>query len=95
MFSNVGLGCVFLLAGCELDPVMFRERPGRLALVASFVTLGLALAVTGVLEAAGFVRAFVPVALAFTTTALGSLLPSLRDNAWSAARSAGMSSPPP
>jgi Kef-type K+ transport system membrane component KefB len=80
LFANVGLGFVFLLAGYELEPSMFRERSGRLALTAWIVTLGLALAVTGVLEAAGLVRAFVPVALAFTTTALGSLLPSLRDH---------------
>ena len=40
----------------------------------------LALAVVGLLEAAGLVRAFVPVALALTTTALGTLLPILRDN---------------
>ena len=38
------------------------------------------IAVTGVLAAAGFVDAFVPVALALTTTALGTLLPILRDN---------------
>jgi Kef-type K+ transport system membrane component KefB len=80
LFSNVGLGFVFLLAGYELEPAMFRERSGRLALIAWFVTLGLALTVTGGLEATGFVAAFVPVTLAFTTTALGSLLPSLRDN---------------
>jgi Kef-type K+ transport system membrane component KefB len=78
LFANVGLGFVFLLAGYELDPTMFRERSGRLALVAWFATLGLSLTVTGVLAATGFVRAFVPVALAFTTTALGILLPILR-----------------
>ena len=35
---------------------------------------------TGVLAAAGFVHAFVPIALGLTTTALGTLLPILRDN---------------
>ena len=34
LFSNVGLGFVFLLAGYELDPALFRERYGRLALIA-------------------------------------------------------------
>jgi Kef-type K+ transport system membrane component KefB len=38
------------------------------------------IAVTGLLAAGGFVDAFVPVALALTTTALGTLLPILRDN---------------
>ncbi len=36
--------------------------------------------VTGLLEAVGFVRAFVPIALGLTTTALGTLLPILRDS---------------
>jgi len=35
--------------------------------------------VTGLLEAVGFVRTFVPIALGLTTTALGTLLPILRD----------------
>ncbi len=35
---------------------------------------------TGALAAAGFVQAFVPIAVGLTTTALGTLLPILRDN---------------
>ena len=80
LFSNVGLGFVFLLAGYELVPRLFRERPGRLALIAWAITAVLALGVVGVLEVTGVVRAFVPVALGLTTTALGTLLPILRDN---------------
>jgi Kef-type K+ transport system membrane component KefB len=79
LFSNVGLGFVFLLAGYELEPRMFRERSGRLAVLGWFVTLGLALTLTGALAAAGLVSAFVPVALAFTTTALGIIAPFLRE----------------
>ncbi len=41
---------------------------------------GLAVAVTGALAAVGFVQAFVPIAIGLTTTALGTLLPILRDN---------------
>jgi Kef-type K+ transport system membrane component KefB len=44
------------------------------------VTVALAAALVGVLAATGFVHAFVPVALGLTTTALGTLLPILRDN---------------
>jgi Kef-type K+ transport system membrane component KefB len=44
------------------------------------LTVAIAAAIVGVLAAAGFVRAFVPVALGLTTTALGTLLPILRDN---------------
>jgi Kef-type K+ transport system membrane component KefB len=80
LLANVGLGFLFLLAGYELDLHLFRERPGRLAIVAWLVTVALAAATVGVLAAIGFVRAFVPVALGLTTTALGTLLPILRDN---------------
>ena len=80
LFANVGLGFLFLLAGYELDLHLFRERPGRLAIVAWLVTVALAAALVGVLAAIGFVRAFVPVALGLTTTTLGTLLPILRDN---------------
>ena len=80
LLANVGLGFLFLLAGYELDLHLFRERPGRVAIVAWLVTVGLAAALVGVLAAAGLVRAFVPVALGLTTTALGTLLPILRDN---------------
>jgi Kef-type K+ transport system membrane component KefB len=80
LLANVGLGFLFLLAGYELDLRLFRERPGRLAMVGWVVTLALAAAIVGVLEAFGFVRAFVPVALGLSTTALGTLLPILRDN---------------
>jgi Kef-type K+ transport system membrane component KefB len=80
LLANVGLGFLFLLAGYELDLELFRERPGRLAMAAWLVTVALAAATVGALAAAGFVRAFVPVALGLTTTALGTLLPILRDN---------------
>ena len=80
LISNVGLGFLFLLAGYELELHLFRERPGRLALVGWFVTAALACGVVGLLAAVGLVRAFVPVALGLTTTALGTLLPILRDN---------------
>jgi Kef-type K+ transport system membrane component KefB len=80
LFANVGLGFVFLLAGYELDPSLFRERYGRLALIAWVMTAVLALGAVGLLEVVGFVNAFVPVSIALTTTALGTLLPILRDN---------------
>jgi Kef-type K+ transport system membrane component KefB len=80
LLANVGLSFLFLLAGYELDLRLFQERPGRLAILAWLVTVALAVATVGVLEAIGLVRAFVPVALGLTTTALGTLLPILRDN---------------
>jgi Kef-type K+ transport system membrane component KefB len=80
LLSNVGLGFLFLLAGYELELALFRQRAGKLAVVAWAASAALAGAVVGLLAAMGLVRAFVPVALALTTTALGTLLPILRDN---------------
>ena len=80
LFANVGLGFVFLLAGYELDPELFRERYGRLALIGWVVSAVLAVGLVGILTATGFVRGIVPVSIALTTTALGTLLPILRDN---------------
>jgi Kef-type K+ transport system membrane component KefB len=80
LLSNVGLGFLFLLAGYELELELFRQRAGKLGVVAWVASAVLAGAVVGLLAAMGLVRAFVPVALALTTTALGTLLPILRDN---------------
>ena len=80
LIANIGLGLVFLLAGYELDPTVFRERAGRLALTGWVITVVFAAGLVGVLAAVGFVHAFVPVALGLTTTALGTLLPILREH---------------
>ncbi len=80
LLSNIGLGFLFLLAGDELDPVLFRQRPGRLALIGWVMSAVIAVGVAGGLTAAGYVKDYVPVGLALTTTALGTLLPILRDN---------------
>ncbi len=80
LVANVGLGFLFLLAGYELELDHFRERSGRLAVAGWMVSAVISIGVTGALAAAGLVNAFVPVALALTTTALGTLLPILRDN---------------
>jgi Kef-type K+ transport system membrane component KefB len=79
VIADVGLGFVFLLAGYEVDLRLFGQDAGRRALAAWFASLALALVVVALLSAAGLVRAFVPVALGLTTTALGTLLPVLRE----------------
>jgi hypothetical protein len=58
-----GLGFLFLLAGCEWELHLFRERAGRLAMVSWLVTVAVAVVTVGLLSAAGLVHAFVPVAL--------------------------------
>jgi Kef-type K+ transport system membrane component KefB len=80
LLANIGLGFLFLLAGYELDPALLRQRPGELAMLGWVVSALIALGVAGALTAAGYIKDTVPVALALTTTALGTLLPILRDN---------------
>jgi len=80
LFANLGLGFLFLMAGYELDPALLRQHAGRLAIRAWLVSAVVSVAVVGALAATGFVHAFVPVAIGLTTTALGTLLPILRDN---------------
>jgi Kef-type K+ transport system membrane component KefB len=79
VLADVGLGFVFLLAGYEIDLRVFGEDAGRRAVAAWFVSLSLAVGVVALLAGAGLVRAVVPVALGLTTTALGTLLPVLRE----------------
>jgi Kef-type K+ transport system membrane component KefB len=79
VLADVGLGFVFLPAGYEVDLRLFAQDAGRRAVAAWFASVALALGVVALLAAAGLVRAFVPVALGLTTTALGTLLPVLRE----------------
>jgi len=80
LLSNVGLGFLFLLAGYELDPLLLREQAGKLAMVGWLLSAMVAVAAVAVFGAFGYVHDYVPVGLAFTTTALGTLLPILHDN---------------
>ena len=80
LLANIGLGFLFLLAGYELDPALLRRRPGELAMAGWLISALLAVAVAAGLTAAGYINDYVPVGLALTTTALGTLLPILRDN---------------
>ncbi|HXV93463.1 MAG TPA: cation:proton antiporter [Pseudonocardia sp.] len=84
--ADVGLGFVFLLAGYEVDLRLFGQDAGRRAIVAWLCSVALAVGVVGLLELTGLVRAFVPVAVALTTTALGTLLPVLRESGMLAGR---------
>ena len=80
LLANIGLGFLFLLAGYELDPLLLRQRPGELAILGWAISTVIAVAVTAGLASAGYIKDYVPVGLALTTTALGTLLPILRDN---------------
>ncbi len=80
LLANIGLGFLFLLAGYELDPKLLRQQPGKLAITGWLISAVLAVGVAAGLTAAGYIKDYVPVGLALTTTALGTLLPILRDN---------------
>jgi Kef-type K+ transport system membrane component KefB len=80
LLSNVGLGFLFLLAGYELDPALLRERAGQLAIAGWCISAVIAVGAVGGLTAIRFVRDYLPIGLALTTTALGTLLPILKDN---------------
>src|SRR5215469_9444544 len=80
LLSDVGLGFLFLLAGYELDPRLLRAHPGRLAIIGWVISAVISVGTVAILGSFGFLRAFVPIGLALTTTALGTLLPILHDN---------------
>ena len=80
LLSNIGLGFLFLLAGYELDLHLFREQSGRLAMTGWAISAILAVGAVAILSALHYIRDFVPIGLALTTTALGTLLPILHDN---------------
>jgi Kef-type K+ transport system membrane component KefB len=79
LFSEVGLGFLFLLAGYEVDPKLLREPVMRMAATAWFGSVAMSLIVTGVLVATGLVSDYVAIAIGLTTTALGTILPIVRD----------------
>ena len=78
--SDLGLGMLFLLAGIEVDPLVLRTRDGGKALVAWFVSLGAAVAWMFLLSRAFDISAWEAIAIAMTSTALGTLLPLLRES---------------
>ena len=79
LLADVGLGFLFLLAGYELDLRLLRTHAGRLAMIGWAVSAVISVGVVAVLGYVGFLSAFVPIGLALTTTALGTLLPILHD----------------
>ena len=79
LLSTIGLAFLFLLAGYELEPTLMRQPPGKIAIRSWFVSAALSIGVTLVLYQAGIINDFVEIAIALTTTALGTLLPIMRD----------------
>ncbi len=79
VLSEMGLVFLIFLAGFELDPERVRGRPARLAVTSWTASLALGVAAAFVLNATGVTASVRYVAIALTTTAIGTLLPILGD----------------
>jgi Kef-type K+ transport system membrane component KefB len=78
-FSNLGLGMLFFFAGYEIDFERIRGLPLKLAGLGWLASLVIAHALAVVLWLTDLIDAPVYVACAMSTTAIGTLLPILRD----------------
>src|SRR5262249_13337274 len=78
-FGNLGLGMLFFFAGYEIDFERIRGRPLDLAVMPWVFSLAIAYGAGGVLAAAGIVISLVYTGSALATTAIGTLIPILRD----------------
>lgn len=80
LLSELGLGFLFLLAGYEINPKSLTGKQGRFSFVTWLISLGLAFAVVR-LSPEFSVSHFdgIAIAIALTTTALGTLLPILKE----------------
>ncbi|GAA4871712.1 cation:proton antiporter [Serinicoccus chungangensis] len=79
LVRELGLGLLFLLAGTEIDPATLRARQGRQAALTWLLCLVLALGLAWALVPDESLAAATVLAIAVTSTALGTLLPILKD----------------
>jgi Kef-type K+ transport system membrane component KefB len=78
-FSSLGLGMLFFFAGYEIDFERIRGTPLRLAVLGWLLSLALAYSVGGLLTLTGLVLSLLFTGSALATTAIGTLIPILRD----------------
>src|SRR3954470_19904267 len=79
-FSNLGLGMLFYFAGYEIDFQRIKGRPLALGAWAWVISVALAFAIGGILAGLGIIVSFLYTGAAMATTAIGTLIPILRDN---------------
>ncbi len=79
-FANLGLGMLFFFAGYEIDLERIRGQPLKLAAIGWAISLAIAYTIGGVLAAAGIVLSLLYTGSAMATTAIGTLIPILRDS---------------
>jgi Kef-type K+ transport system membrane component KefB len=77
--SEFGLAFLFFVAGFEIDIHLILGNSLKLALIGWAISLVIAFLLGTILQLAGIVGSAVYIALAIATTALGTLLPMLRD----------------
>ena len=80
LLGYLGLIFLFFLAGMEIDFESVRGRPLKLAVEGWLLSVIIALALSGLLYRIGLVKATLLVAVALTTTGIGTLMPILRDS---------------
>ncbi|HXV53508.1 MAG TPA: cation:proton antiporter [Solirubrobacterales bacterium] len=78
--STFGLAFLFFLAGIEIDFERIRGAPARAGALGWLLSVVLGGVVALALHLSGVIHATVLVALALTTTTLGTLMPILRDS---------------
>lgn len=78
-FSNLGLGMLFFFAGYEIDFKRIQGQPLKLAVLGWVLSLVIAYTVGGLLAWAGIVLSLLYTGSALATTAIGTLIPVLRD----------------
>ncbi len=79
LFNELGLGLLFFLAGYELDPAAIRGDSGKLAITGWLTSIAISFGITWFLWHTGYIHDLLGVTIAFCSTALGTLLPIIRD----------------
>ncbi len=79
-FSNLGLGMLFFFAGYEIDFERIKGKPLKLGALGWLLSVAIAYGIGGALAAAGVVVSFLYTGSAMATTAIGTLIPILRDS---------------
>ena len=77
--SELGLAMLFFMAGYEIDFSKLKGKPLKIGAIGWGISLGIALAVGVALAQTGLVISSLLIGLALTTTAIGTLMPMLRD----------------
>ena len=79
LLGERGLAALFFMAGLDLDLKRVQGRPLRLAVAGWALSFGLALMAATLLRMLPLVHAPLMIALALTTTAMGTFMPTLHD----------------